>query len=464
MNALKDRIALVLGRLTGQILHLRRKDGATALPGLVSGLISKNLLSSLSKNMTDGVVTISGTNGKTTTTNFLNFILNNAGFMFVTNTAGSNLERGLISAYANSVNFLGGYPKNKQRLGLFEVDEAELARTFDQLRPRVATFLNLFRDQLDRYGEVDSLVSRWQEMVKGRSEPGCIVINVDDPNVCKLQKCMSGDVITFGIEDENLKITELYNVKDARFCEMGNQLQYDVLYMSHLGKWRCNCCTTARPDPMVSAQNIILKNDSCIFDLVVKEFRYKISIDMPGLYVIYDAIAAAATAYALGVKTDLIAESLNQVKAPHGRQEIFVADQKEIRILLTKNPTGFNETIKIIMPDSKSVGINLLAILNDGIQDGEDVSWIYDADLEMLKKYNVDLVCSGTRASDFALRWHLAGLDPRLVCSDIEVSLYKALDNISPGGRLEVIATYTAMLQVRSILTSSSGEVENEIL
>ena len=162
MNALKDRIALVLGRLTGQILHLRRKDGATALPGFVSGLISKNLLSSLSKNMTDGVVTISGTNGKTTTTNFLNFILNNAGFMFVTNTAGSNLERGLISAYANSVNFLGGYPKNKQRLGLFEVDEAELARTFDQLRPRVATFLNLFRDQLDRYGEVDSLVSRWQ--------------------------------------------------------------------------------------------------------------------------------------------------------------------------------------------------------------------------------------------------------------------------------------------------------------
>ena len=176
------------------------------------------------------------------------------------------------------------------------------------------------------------------------------------------------------------------------------------------------------------------------------------------------ALAAAATAYALEVDIDLIASSLNAVKPPQGRQEIFLVDQKEIRILLTKNPTGFNETIKIIMPDSESIEVNLLAILNDGIQDGEDVSWIYDADIERLKKYNIDLVCSGIRANDFALRWHLAGINPRLVCSNIEESLDRALDNVPLGGRLDVIATYTAMLQIRSILVSRSRKADYEII
>ena len=464
MDALQDRVALIFGRFAGQIVRLRRKEGATALPGLVGGLISKKLLYSLSQNMADGVVTISGTNGKTTTTNFLNLILENAGFNTLTNTAGSNLERGLISAYTDAVNAWGGYPKNKQQVGLFEVDEAELARTFNQLNPRVSTFLNLFRDQLDRYGEVDNLALRWQDMIKAKGEYGSIVINVDDPNICRLQECTTGEVITFGIEDDNLKIEDLYNVKDARFCARGSVLKYDNLYMSHLGQWRCDCCTVFRPKPKVRAQNISLKNGSSGFDLVIDDIRHKIIINMPGLYVVYNALAAAATAYALEVDIDLIASSLNAVKPPQGRQEIFLVDQKEIRILLTKNPTGFNETIKIIMPDSESVEVNLLAILNDGIQDGEDVSWIYDADIERLKKYNIDLVCSGIRANDFALRWHLAGINPRLVCSNIEESLDRALDNVPLGGRLDVIATYTAMLQIRSILVSRSRKADYEII
>jgi UDP-N-acetylmuramyl tripeptide synthase len=464
MDALQDRVALIFGRFAGQIVRLRRKEGATALPGLVGGLISKKLLYSLSQNMADGVVTISGTNGKTTTTNFLNLILENAGFNTLTNTAGSNLERGLISAYTDAVNAWGGYPKNKQQVGLFEVDEAELARTFNQLNPRVSTFLNLFRDQLDRYGEVDNLALRWQDMIKAKGEYGSIVINVDDPNICRLQECTTGEVITFGIEDDNLKIEDLYNVKDARFCARGSVLKYDNLYMSHLGQWRCDCCTVFRPKPKVRAQNISLKNGSSGFDLVIDDIRHKIIINMPGLYVVYNALAAAATAYALEVDIDLIASSLNAVKPPQGRQEIFLVDQKEIRILLTKNPTGFNETIKIIMPDSESIEVNLLAILNDGIQDGEDVSWIYDADIERLKKYNIDLVCSGIRANDFALRWHLAGINPRLVCSNIEESLDRALDNVPLGGRLDVIATYTAMLQIRSILVSRSRKADYEII
>ena len=464
MDALQDRVALIFGRFAGQIVRLRRKEGATALPGLVGGLISKKLLYSLSQNMADGVVTISGTNGKTTTTNFLNLILENAGFNTLTNTAGSNLERGLISAYTDAVNAWGGYPKNKQQVGLFEVDEAELARTFNQLNPRVSTFLNLFRDQLDRYGEVDNLALRWQDMIKAKGEYGSIVINVDDPNICRLQECTTGEVITFGIEDDNLKIEDLYNVKDARFCARGSVLKYDNLYMSHLGQWRCDCCTVFRPKPKVRAQNISLKNGSSGFDLVIDDIRHKIIINMPGLYVVYNALAAAATAYALEVDIDLIASSLNAVKPPQGRQEIFLVDQKEIRILLTKNPTGFNETIKIIMPDSESIEVNLLAILNDGIQDGEDVSWIYDADIERLKKYNIDLVCSGIRANDFALRWHLAGINPRLVCSNIEESLDRALDNVPLGGRLDVIATYSAMLQIRSILVSRSRKADYEII
>ena len=464
MDALQDRVALIFGRFAGQIVRLRRKEGATALPGLVGGLISKKLLYSLSQNMADGVVTISGTNGKTTTTNFLNLILENAGFNTLTNTAGSNLERGLISAYTDAVNAWGGYPKNKQQVGLFEVDEAELASTFNQLNPRVSTFLNLFRDQLDRYGEVDNLALRWQDMIKAKGEYGSIVINVDDPNICRLQECTTGEVITFGIEDDNLKIEDLYNVKDARFCARGSVLKYDNLYMSHLGQWRCDCCTVFRPKPKVRAQNISLKNGSSGFDLVIDDIRHKIIINMPGLYVVYNALAAAATAYALEVDIDLIASTLNAVKPPQGRQEIFLVDQKEIRILLTKNPTGFNETIKIIMPDSESIEVNLLAILNDGIQDGEDVSWIYDADIERLKKYNIDLVCSGIRANDFALRWHLAGINPRLVCSNIEESLDRALDNVPLGGRLDVIATYTAMLQIRSILVSRSRKADYEII
>jgi UDP-N-acetylmuramyl tripeptide synthase len=449
----RERGALLAGRAAGQLVRRLGRGGGTALPGLIAGRLAPQLIEAGAAQLGHGVVTVTGTNGKTTTAHLLAAIARSAGLHPLANRSGSNLERGIVSALVDAVDGAGAVRDAEQRLGVFEVDEAHWPPLAPRLRPRAALFLNLFRDQLDRYGEVDSIAAAWRRAL--RSSDSALVLNVDDPSVALLAEEARGSVVAFGVEDPSVALAEAEHSTDARFCHCGAMFAYDAIYMGHVGRWHCRSCDRRRQTPQVSAQRVHLGAEETQFDLVAGDHRVPVSIPLAGLYSVYNAVAAAAGAVALGLPLDVTARALMSSGPAFGRQERFEVEGRTVRLLLAKNPTGLNEVLRAL--EAAWPPLTVLAMLNDGIQDGRDVSWIYDADVERLTGLVSKLVVSGRRADDLALRFALAGIEPAAVERDIRAALSTALTATPPGGRLEVVATYTAMLEVRELLASLVG-------
>ena len=452
---LRERAALLLGRASGAAARRLGRGGGTALPGLIAAAIAPRLVERLAAAPGHGIVTVTGTNGKTTTTHLLAAILRAAGIEPLTNPSGSNLERGLIAAYTERVDSNGMLPNAERRIGLFEVDEAVLPRLFPRLRPRVAVILNLFRDQLDRYGEVDSVADGWAGMLHRAAHAHTLVLNADDPSVALLADGAHGELVTFGVDDDAVALTHADHASDARFCVCGARFAYEAISMGHVGRWRCTACGRARVTPTVSARHVELRADGATIEATIAGTPVTIRSPLAGLYSVYNALAAAAAAHALGVDAATIAGALADAGPAFGRQERFTIGERSARLLLAKNPAGLNEVLRALTAGDAT--LTILAMLNDGVQDGQDVSWIYDADVERLAGRGVTLVCSGTRADDLALRCALAGVPPIAVIADTERALETALARTPPGARLDVVATYTAMIDVRAALARRTG-------
>ncbi len=448
----------MLGRAAGTAVRRLGRGGGTALPGLVAGTLAPSLLERLAQQAGQGVVTVTGTNGKTTPTHLIAAILRAHGVQPLTNPSGSNLERGLVAAYVEDADAGGRIADAPSRVGVFEVVEAVLPRLFPRLSPRVAVFLNLFRDQLDRYGEVDSVGEGWGGMLASAA-PGCtLVLNADDPSIAQLAAETRAQVLTFGIDDPSARLAQAEHASDARFCRCGGRFAYDAIYMGHVGIWRCTSCGDRRPAARVSARRVDLSAEGSRVEVDIDGASITLDIPMAGLYSVYNALAATAAAHALGVPASTIARAIAGAGPAFGRQERFEVEGRIVRVLLAKNPAGMNELLRALIagsPDGQP--IHLLAMLNDGVQDGQDVSWIYDADMEVLAGRPVTVTCSGNRADDFALRWHLAGVDPAAVVPDTETALDSALRRTPHGARLDVVATYTAMIDVREALARRAG-------
>lgn len=454
----RERAALILGRAAGTAARRLGRGGGTALPGLVAGALAPSLLERLAQQAGQGVVTVTGTNGKTTTTHLIAAILRAHGIHPLTNPSGSNLERGLVAAYVEDAEADGRIADGSSRVGVFEVDEAVLARLFPRLTPRAAVFLNLFRDQLDRYGEVDSVGEGWGGMLASAVPDCTLVLNADDPSIAQLAAGTRARVLTFGIDDPGARLAQAEHASDARFCRCGGRFAYEAIYMGHVGIWRCSSCGERRPRAIVSARRVELSPGGSRVEVDIDGASVVLDIPMAGLYSVYNALAAAAAAHALGVPATTIARALAEAGPAFGRQERFEVDGRTVRVLLAKNPAGLNELLRALIAGSpEGEPIHLLAMLNDGVQDGQDVSWIYDADIEVLAGRPVTVTCSGGRADDFALRWHLAGVDPAAVVPDTEAALDDALSRTPPGARLDVVATYTAMIDVREALARRAG-------
>lgn len=451
----RERGALLAGRATGAVVRRLGRGGGTALPGLIAGHLAPGLVPAAAAQLGHGVVTVTGTNGKTTTAHLLAAIARASGLRPLANSSGSNLERGIASALVDAVDGAGGVRDAARRLGVFEVDEAHWPLLLPRLRPRIALFLNLFRDQLDRYGEVDSIAAAWHRALRSGVSVSQLVLNADDPSVALLAEDTRADVVGFGVEDASVALIDAEHATDARFCLCGASFEYDAIYMGHVGRWRCSSCERARPYPIVRAERVHLGAEETQFDLVVGDRRMPVAIPLAGLYSVYNALAAAAGAHALGLPLEASARTLAASGPAFGRQERFQVEGRTVRLLLTKNPTGLNEVMRALQ--AAWPPLTILALLNDGIQDGRDVSWIYDADVERLAGLVGKLVVSGRRAEDFALRFALAGIEPSAVEPDIQAALITALMATPPGGRLEVIATYTAMLEVRELLAGMAG-------
>ena len=466
----RERAAVLAGRAAGELARRAGRGGGTALPGLVAGALAPRLLDRTAAALEHGVVLISGTNGKTTTTHLLAAIARGAGLGVVSNRSGSNLERGLLSALVAEAE-PSGRLEGSSRLGLFEVDEAVLPHLAPRLSPRVVVLLNLFRDQLDRYGEVDSVAEGWRQMLTRPGRPATLVLNADDPSVALLAEEVEaggGRVIRFGVEATPAGGAGPPGAVavDARFCRCGGGIRHGELLLGHLGSWRCDACGRARVAPDLEAGGVELGPDGARFELRARlpgrpRERARVALPLEGLHSVYNALAAAAAAAALGISPLAAAQGLAAASPAFGRQESFVVDDREVRMLLAKNPTGFTEVIRTVTARAApGEASHLLIALNDNVQDGRDTSWIYDADVEALAREGdggLGVVASGLRAEDMALRLVLAGVTPERVEGDPAAALDAALAGTPPGAPLTVIATYTAMLELREELARRSG-------
>jgi lipid II isoglutaminyl synthase (glutamine-hydrolysing) len=435
------RLTLEIAAARG-VAALSRLVGAGAgmtVPGKLLSKLDPGAIDLLARRLPSGAAVISATNGKTTTAAMAAEILRPR-FRLAHNRSGANL----VSGIASTLLAAGG-----AELGLFEVDEAALPEVVRRTKPRAVLLGNLFRDQLDRYGELELVAERWRDAVAALPAGTALVLNGDDPQVGSL-----GEGVIYGLDDAAVARPSLQHAADSKYCiRCGTPYDYAAAYVGHLGDYRCPNCGHARPPLEVAGQNVELHGlERAAFDLVAPEGTRRIELALPGLYNVYNALGAAALTRALGASLDDIAAGLGRFSAAFGRFERIAVDGRSLLLLLIKNPAGANEAVRTLV-DGRPPRVAVVA-LNDAIADGRDVSWIWDVDFEPLLAGLETVVATGGRAAELALRFKYGGLDESRIV--VEPDLARALDRgleLTPaGGELVVLPTYTAMLALQRLV------------
>src|SRR6476469_4940129 len=437
-----------MARAVGTLSRRSGRGGGTTLPGRLLVRMAPDAIERLAAQLDRGSIVVSSTNGKTTTAGMIAGILRADGRRPVHNRAGSNVHWGVATALL----------EQSGDEGLFELDEAWLPRVAPQIRPRLLVLGNLFRDQLDRYGELERLADEWAELV-ARLEGSCeFALNADDPLIADLGRDKElrrrPGVTYFGIEDQSQALPELQHAHDAKHCRRcGAPYVYDRAFVGHLGHYTCPNCDADRPAPDVAATRIELHGISgSQVQVTTPEGELDLKLPLPGLYNVYNALAAITAGLRSGVPLAHIRDGLESMRAVFGRVETIEVSGKPVSILLIKNPAGANEVLRTLQLESSNGGVDLWLALNDRIADGRDVSWIWDADFELLADGVRRVVCAGTRAPEMALRLKYAGWpEGRIeVVPEIEASLDAAVRGAE--GRLFALPTYTALLELRKLL------------
>jgi UDP-N-acetylmuramyl tripeptide synthase len=415
-SSLRAGLAVVAGRTAGALSRRFHLGGGTSVVGVVAQRFDPNIVHHLATQLEHGSVIITGTNGKTTTSGFAAAIVRDGGLRVWQNREGSNLVRGIASSLVIRALPNGKLRRSGRAISILEVDEAALPQIVSAVTPRVVVFTNLFRDQLDRYGEVDSVVTHWKRAIKKLPASSILVLNADDPAIARLGEDFPGQSIYYGIEDNRLDVhlqpdsEERLQVIDTRTCSRcGSEYAYTLRLYSHMGHYTCPNCGAKRPQPQVSASAVQIESfDRLRVRVTTEEQQHDIVVPLPGLYNVYNALAAAATAMALGIEWEPITSGIEQFKPAFGRGERIQVEGRTLRLLLAKNPTGFNEVMRTLFNDN--VSRHVLFILNDNIADGRDISWIWDVDFERMVERTSTLTITGTRALDLALRLKYAGV------------------------------------------------------
>jgi len=439
------RVALSLARLVRAASRRLGRTGGTTAPGRLLLRFSPRALERMAVDLDEGSLLVSATNGKTTTSAMLAACLERAGRPVVHNRAGSNMAWGVATALLDA-------GREPGQLGLFEVDEAWLPSVAEQVEPRLLLLSNLFRDQLDRYGELELLADRWAELVERLDGSARFVLNADDPLIADLGR-ERRQVTYFGVEDDSQALPGMQHAADSKHCRnCGHAYAYDAVYLGHMGRYRCPNCGRERPVPQVAATRVQLDGmTGSRVELRTPQGPLALRLPLPGLYNVYNAVAATATALELGVPLTTVGEALEGFSGAFGRVETIAIEGREVSILLVKNPAGANEVLRTLTLEDG--GLDLWLALNDKVADGRDVSWIWDADFEVLAGRVRRATCSGTRAEEMALRLKYAGIDAELV---VERDLARSLDAAvasTAGGRLYALPTYTALLDLRDLLS-----------
>ncbi|MGH3132609.1 MAG: MurT ligase domain-containing protein [Gaiellaceae bacterium] len=430
-------------RAVGTVSRAAGRGGGTTLPGKLLWKLDPAAVDALAGKLPSGIALVSATNGKTTTTAMAARILG-AEQRLAWNRAGANLLSGIASALVSA---------RDADLGLFEVDEGALPEAIARTRPRVVSLANLFRDQLDRYGELELVAEKWRRAVDGLPDAAMLVVNADDPVVADLAEGRER-ALRWGVDDPRHARPALQHAADSKYCiRCGAPYAYAAAYVGHLGDYRCPACDHARPPLDVAARDIELTAlEGSRFRLVTPHGDTEIELSLPGLYNVYNAVAASSVALALGASPAAVRRGLESFSAAFGRFERIAVGAKTIVVLLIKNPAAANEALRTLETGVPPV---LVVALNDAIADGRDVSWIWDVDFEPLLPHVGRVIASGERAAELGLRLVYGGLaDERLeVVPSLEHALDRGLELVEAGTELVILPTYTAMLALRATLT-----------
>jgi UDP-N-acetylmuramyl tripeptide synthase len=441
-------------KAVGTVVRAAGRGGGTTLPGKLLTRLEPHAIGLLARRLPHGSAAISATNGKTTTAAMAAAILERTGETLVHNRAGANMAGGVASALAAAAR-RGGRELDGE-LGLFEVDEFWLGPVVEELEPRALLLGNLFRDQLDRYGELEIIAERWADVV-ARAAASALVLNADDPLVADLGRHRSP--LYFGVDDDSLAIAELQHAADSKHCRRcGHPYAYEAIYLAHLGRYACPNCGARRPEPTVVARDVELRGiRSAAFTLATPAATARVELPLPGLYNVYNALGAAALCLALDAPLEAVVAGLGAVAPAFGRAETVELGGRPTSILLVKNPAGANEVLRTLALEGER--LDLFGVLNDNTADGRDISWVWDADWELLAPSVRHMTCSGTRAAELALRLKYAGVEPaRLqVVPRLEDGLDAALAD--GDGPLYALPTYTALLELRDLL-ARRGDVK----
>lgn len=418
---MRSQLAILLGKTISFFTRFLKIGGGSAAPGFYALKVYPNLLEKFIQHIPQNVI-ITGTNGKTTTARMLAHFAKESGLKVIRNHSGSNLERGIASTLIQNSNVHSRKDHLNYDLGIWELDEAAFNQVVSKIKPNIIVFLNVFRDQLDRYGEIDIVVKKWTQILKNISYDTIVIVNGDDANISKLKLSFKGKVYQFGVSDYKILGESIIHKREKE------NLDYE-------------------------AKNVKLKGLSgTSFQVTMNAEVLAINLLLPGIYHIYDFLAAFSAGRALGFNLKKMITSLKIFSPAFGRVEKLDFGY----IFLIKNPAGATQVFQTIVPNLKK-NDRLLFALNDNLADGTDVSWIWDAEFEKLltTHYKLQTTCSGTRAYDLANRLKYAGFDLKdiLVEPDLEQAFKQARKGLK--GRLFILPTYTAMLKLQKILTKS---------
>lgn len=450
---MRDMVAIWVGKLAGWLSRRLGRGGGTTMPGALARRIAPHILTNLTRQLPRGVICVAGTNGKTTTTRMIADVIHAAGWRVLHNRSGANLVAGVTTTMLAGADWRGRIHAD---VALFECDEAALPQIVRATQPHVVLLHNLFRDQLDRYGEVDTIATNWGTALQQLADTTTVLYFGDDPSLARLAQSLTCRTVPYGNDDVTNARDAVAHLADAGFCRCGTALVYTARFYAHIGHYHCPTCGFARPQPVYALTTLVA--DGLLgsrLTLRTPQGDTAVLLPLPGLYNAMNAVATYACADVLGIALH-VAPALGGMQAAFGRYEVVpVHDDRRVVLALIKNPVGASETMRMFV-DAWTAPQPILLIINDRDQDGTDVSWLWDADFEQLVPRLTHAVVSGTRAADMQVRMYYAGMAPsHIACvDDIAAALDAALALVPRGQILTVLPTYTAMMELRAVMVA----------